>query len=240
MLKTRAFILSTLKYRESSLILEMFTEEKGRASFIISGVRTKTKKHTIGVLQAGNWVEVLAYFRPGAQLNRIKEVRAMRLYKHIPFSVTKRAILLFCTELAHKLIKSQEQHIELFEFLRQFFYLLDEEEKKTANYPLLFVRSLCSYFGIQPSCRKKGRDAYFDMVESAFVSYPPEHELVLKEPITTVFAQILAMDSQSLIEKDIEKGLRQKLLYSWVDYYKIHLDYFKGLKSLEVLNLLFG
>ena len=118
MLKTNALILSAMKYRESSMILDMYTEQQGRVSFIISGVRAKKSKSLTNMLQPGYWVELIAYFKSGKSLNRIKEIKPAILYREIPFAPAKRAIAIFSTEVVSRAVKGQEAQAELFDFLK--------------------------------------------------------------------------------------------------------------------------
>ena len=50
LIKTAGIIFQTKKYSESSLIADIYTEEKGLRSYIISGVRSKKGKGKCGAL----------------------------------------------------------------------------------------------------------------------------------------------------------------------------------------------
>ena len=61
LIKTRGIIFKALKYSETSLILDIYTEEKGLRNYIISGVRNKKSKLKTGLLQPTMLVEMVAY-----------------------------------------------------------------------------------------------------------------------------------------------------------------------------------
>jgi len=73
---TRAIILHTTKYGETSLIVRTYTESSGICSFIVGGVRGGGKsRFPAGVFQPLNLVEVVASGKPGTTLPRITEIQ---------------------------------------------------------------------------------------------------------------------------------------------------------------------
>ena len=87
---TKAIVLSTLKYSDSSLIVKCYTQDEGLKSYLIRGV-LKAKKGGIKI----------AYFQPLTQLNinanhsnkgtlnSIKEVQVSYSYKTIYKDIIK-------------------------------------------------------------------------------------------------------------------------------------------------------
>ena len=72
MLETRGVILRSIKYKESSLILDIYTEHKGLQSFLINGVFKKGNQRLAGILQLCNLVDLISYFNEQKHLHRIK------------------------------------------------------------------------------------------------------------------------------------------------------------------------
>ena len=117
LIKTRGIIFRAVKYSETSIIADIYTEEKGLRSYIISGVRSKKAKVKASVLQVMTLVDMVAYHRDNKELNRIKEIKAAYVYRSIPFDIVKGAVGLFMIELARKTIKEAEENPGLFNFL---------------------------------------------------------------------------------------------------------------------------
>ncbi|MCY7330621.1 MAG: recombination protein O N-terminal domain-containing protein, partial [Saprospiraceae bacterium] len=95
-LKTRGIVFRTVKYGETSVIADIFTEEKGLHTFIGGSVRTARARMSFSLFQPMTVVDAVAYFRdePNA-LNRLKELRADQVFRAIPFDIRRGAIALF-------------------------------------------------------------------------------------------------------------------------------------------------
>ena len=79
LIKTRGIILRTLKYGETSLIMDIYTENYGLNSYIVGGVRNKKSTTKSGSLQIMSLVEIVAYHKSAKSLYRIKEISALIL-----------------------------------------------------------------------------------------------------------------------------------------------------------------
>ncbi|RME94235.1 MAG: DNA repair protein RecO, partial [Bacteroidetes bacterium] len=151
LLKTRAIVFRTYKYGETSLIVELYTEQKGLRKYIIGGVRSAKARTSAGLLQLMSLIEVVAYEREDKDLNRLKEVRPAYLFQSIPFDVRKGAIGLFMVEIARKAIREREPNAALFHFLFQSFRYLDQTTQGNSNLHLSFLLELSRYLGIAPA-----------------------------------------------------------------------------------------
>ena len=72
LLETRALILRAVKYGDSSLILETYTEAKGIRKYIVGGVRKARSRTPASLVQPMNLVDIIAYEREGKDMTRLK------------------------------------------------------------------------------------------------------------------------------------------------------------------------
>ena len=93
--KTRGIVFSYTEYRETSLIVKIYTELFGIQSYIVNGVRKKNAKLNVGWFQPLTLVELVVYHKERHGLQRISEIRPMPALRDIPFYVIKSAIVLF-------------------------------------------------------------------------------------------------------------------------------------------------
>src|SRR5688572_15814511 len=120
---TKGIVLKAVKYGETSLIVTIFTELFGVQSYIVSGVRTSTKKGTgkANLFQPTAILDLVVYHNELKHLNRIKEFRWYYLYKHIFSDVPKNAVALFMIELLTKCLNNLNQILNYLPFVKMPF-----------------------------------------------------------------------------------------------------------------------
>ena len=198
LIKTRGIIFKAIKYSETSLILEVYTEEKGIQKYIISGVRSKGARTKVGILQPTSLVEMVAYFRANKNINRFKEIKAAHIYQMIPFDVLRGTMALFMVELAQKTIKEEEANPTLFYFLFDRFYQLDIADTLPSNFHLQFMAQLAKYLGFAPANEWSTSTPYFDMREGKFQQEEPVHQYCADTNLSQKIQQLIQNDTPTL------------------------------------------
>ena len=204
--KTRGIIFRTVKYSESSLICDIYTEELGLRSYIISGVRSKKPKVSASLLQLMSLVDLVVYDKEGKDLNRTKEVKPAYVYHSIPFEILRSSVGLFMVELARKTIKEAESNKPLFNFLFDSFLYLDSMNQGVANFHIYFTVQLTKYLGFMPGGDFKESTMFFDLEEGLFSDYRPRHQHFMDEKLTQLLHQFLHDDIKSLIELKLSQN----------------------------------
>ena len=77
--KTVGIVLHTLKYNDTSNIVEMYTELSGRVSFLVPVPRSRKSAVKSVLFQPLSLIEIEADFRPNATLYKIKEAKSFFL-----------------------------------------------------------------------------------------------------------------------------------------------------------------
>ena len=236
LLKTRGIIFRTVKYSETSIIADIFTEEKGLQSFIISGVRNPKSKVGSGVFQVMSLVELVAYYRDNGKLNRIKEVRPWEVFQSIPFQIEKMAVGMFMAEICQKSIKTAEKNQELFDFLCDSFLLLDRTEKSIANFHLAFMLRLTQYLGFLPGGEFSEETPYFDLKEGVFEEVVPLHPNFLNKEESEDFGDLSEMNMLRAHELKFTRDRRRTLLKNLINFFKYHIDDFGEVQTHKVFE----
>ena len=148
--KTRGIILRCIKYGETSLIMDVYTEHSGLNSYIVGGVRNTKSKTQSGSLQIMSIVDIIAYHKSVKALFRIKEISAGHLYQQIPFDILRSSVGTFMIEILKHTLKENEENFVLFDFLFEWFIHLDMTPHSVSNLHLLFMLELAEKIGIQP------------------------------------------------------------------------------------------
>ncbi len=234
LLKTKGLVLRNTKYGESSLILDIYTLDKGRQSYIINGVRKAKATVSQSLVGVSSFVDLVVYHRDNKNINRIKEIKSAHTYSSIPFDVVKGTVALFMVELVEKTIKESEENNSLFEFIEESFLALDQAEKATL-FPLIFPILLMPFLGFSPGNSWSSSKPFFDIKESLFVANPPQL-LYLEPELSQIFSLLLNSNISNLDDINIPKSNRRELLDAALDYYRHHVENFKELNSHLILR----
>lgn len=236
LLKTRGIIFRSTKYGDSSLILEVYTEERGIRKYIVSGVRKARSSTPASKLQLMNLVNLVAYERPGKELTRLKEVRAARIYVRIPFEVERGSVGLFMLEVARVAIREAEENSALFNFLFDSFAFLDETEGPISLVHLHFLLGLTAYLGFLPAGRYSEETPIFDLKEGSFISGFPGHTDYLDRERAALMYRLLHATWDELGKIKTTREERSGLLTDLVRYYRHHVEGMREINSLAVLR----
>src|SRR6185295_19163252 len=137
--KTKAIILRTVSYGDTSLVVTAYTELFGLQTYMVKGARRVSKKGAgqSQFFQPAALLELVVYHNELKQLQIIKEIKWSVIYRQVLSNVIKNSVALYMVELLIKCLKQTEASEELFVFAESNLLLLDEcEAGVTANLPL--------------------------------------------------------------------------------------------------------
>ena len=101
--KTKAIVLSALKFQESSLIVKCFTQSDGLKSYFVrNAVASKSAKvggAKTAYFQPMTLLEIEAIHKNKGTLEQLKEIKIYQPYQTIPNEILKSSMLLFIAEL---------------------------------------------------------------------------------------------------------------------------------------------
>ncbi len=237
-IKTRGIILRTVKYSETSIIADIYTEGVGLRSYIISGVRTQRSKVAMGLLQVMSLVDIVAYDAPG-KLNRIKEIHAAHIYTALPFDVRRSSIGLFMAEVTRRTIRESEENEALFAFLFDIFQYLDVTVERFTNLHLSFLLELSGHLGFRPHEDEYEDGAFFDLKNGIFTNKTIGHPHFLDENLTNILSKLLeTLWTESHLIK-INHEERRHLIGELLKFYQFHLDNFPDINSFKIFQEIF-
>lgn len=234
--KTRGIVLRNLKYGETGMITTMYTEAFGRMSFIMQGIHGKKSSVKGNLLRQLFLLELEVDYKPGRELQRVKEIKNLSPFASIPFGIVKSSLALFLSELLDKVLREEESRPDLFDFLFHSIQVLDLMEEGVSNFHLLFLIQLTRFLGFAPTNNYSKSNQYFDMIAGNFILLPPAHQWFLKNPETEALDQLIKLNYQNSIKFKLDRVLRTILLDFILEYYGLHLGTKLNLKSLDILK----
>ncbi len=236
LVKTKAIVISSLKYQEKSLIVKCFTQSDGLKSYFVqSAYSGKKSNQKIAYFQPLTILEIEANHKNKCTLEHFKEIKLATTYQTINTDIIKSTIIIFLSEMLHHSIQEEEKNEDLFTFLETALIWLDTHEE-TSNFHLILLLEITKFLGFYPN-NTAADFKFFEMIEGNFsssqgISCLSEHETFLFKKLIQ-----LKFDTDQKIFARIEREILLKIL---LDYYSIHLDGFKKPKSLDVLKEVFS
>lgn len=235
-IKTKAIVISALKYQEKSLIVKCFTLSHGLKSYFVRDAFSNRKSNQkMAYFQPMTILEIEANHKNKGTLEHFKEIKIAAPFQSIHSDIYKSTIVMFISEILHHSIHEEEKNEPLFVFLEAALHWLDEHDDM-ANFHLILMLEMTKYFGFYPDTSDIDMP-FFEMNEGVFT---PFHAIgSLTEHESSLFKKLiqLKLDSNQKVFHVIERQLVLKIL---IDYYSYHLDGFKRPKSLDVLKEVFS
>lgn len=233
--KTKAIVISSIKYQEKSLIVKCFTLSDGLKSYFVRDAFSNRKSaQKIGYFQPLTILDIEATHKNKGGLEYFKEIKVNTAFHSIHSDVAKSTIVMFVSEILHHAIHEEEKNEALFLYLEAALQWLDNHND-IANFHLILLLEMTKHFGFYPDVFNQDLK-YFEMIEGTFSNFQAVSSL--SEHETNLFKKLidLRFDHSQKIFHVIE---RQLLLKTLIDYYALHLQGFKPPKSLVVLKEVF-
>jgi len=233
---TRAVVIHSFSYSDSSLIVKAYTEKFGYVSYILKGYK-KQKKNKI-LLHPLALVEFSANHKNADNLVFARSVNTFLALKSIPLDPVKSGISIFLAEWLSHTVRIGEGEPDFFRWLEQAISALDLMEKP-ANFHLWFLLNLCRFLGFYPQGNQSGAKQLFDLNEGAFTDNPHKTNALSVEE-SYLLDKFIQTELQNIDTIEINYNMRRKLLRSFHHYFQIHLNYEFELKSFDILMLIFN
>ncbi len=235
---TKGIVLNHIKYKETSIIVTVYTQLFGRQSYLVNQVRSKRNKGNTVLLQPMTLLDMQVYHRPKSDIQRIKDFKIAHPLCSIPFEQSKRAMAFFLTELMSKVLREEEQNNDLFNFIYHGIEVFDTSSVGTSNFHLFFLFQLSRFLGFGPDKPTAGQN-YFDLMNGHFTDNEPSHGFYISEPLIDKWIQLYTLQATHLNDIRLNGTERFALLEAILDYYRLHIDTLGELKSLPIVHQLF-
>lgn len=241
---TRGIVLHSVRYSDTSLVVKIYTESNGIASFMAKGVRSPKARMRAALFQPMSLLEIVAYSREKQTLHTLKEARLAVPFSSLPFDIRKSSVALFINELVYRSVREEEPNPALFAFLWQSCLQLDAAEGGAAEFHLRFAMRLMPYLGFQPLGNHSSDAPLFNMEEGLFQPVAPSHPHYLDREESLLLATLI----RSCEGDEEARGTpafpshtsRNRMLDIVLAYYRLHLPGIGELRSHRVLRDVLG
>jgi len=237
--KTKGIVLHSLLYNDKFIIINMYTEDFGRASYMVPNSRGRKSKVSRALLQPLSILEMEVEHLNNKDLQRIKEAKSGFTTTQLHCHPVKNAIALFLSEVLYRIIQEKEPNHTLFDYLCRSIKWLDIVDEGIANFHLSFLLQLSAYLGIRPNVESYKAGFYFDLINGIFSESLPEHNSYLNKEDAIVFERLLRINYENMALYTFTRHERTTIIRYIIKYYRLHTSDFPEIKSLAVMQSLF-
>lgn len=237
--KSKCIVLHTILYKDSASIVHLYSEKMGRIACYLSTSRSKKSAVKSNLFQPLSILELEIATKPGKEIHQIKEARTAFPLIHIYTHPVKSAIAMFVAELLFRIIREHEQNIPLYDFIENSIHILEWSERGIANFHLVFLLRFTAYMGFAPNEERHEGANFFDLQNGIFVGLRPQHSHYLNPNQTDALANLMRITYENMARFNYNREQRQEIISEILDYYRLHLNAFPAIKSLDVLKMLF-
>lgn len=235
LIKTKAIVISSVKYNDKSLIVKCLTREEGVQTYFIHNAFTgRNNKQKKIFFQPLNQIEIEANHNHKKNLHRIKEVKIYYPYHSVYLDITKSSIVLFLSEILHYTIKEHWKDEQLFDYLETAMQWFDTHDE-VYNFHLILLLQLTKFLGFYPQDNHV-ENKFFNISEGVFSETSTLYSL--SEDESLLLKKLLDLNIYTT-EKLFSSHQRRILLKIIIDYYSFNIENSKKIKSIDVLTQIF-
>lgn len=192
--RTEAVVLRTMKYRDTSLIVTLYTRHFGKVSGIVKGAR-QPKSRFGSALQPMAHLQTMIYRKEGRDLQTVGQCDVIDDFRHIQEALPKMAVGMKMIELV-QMISHEEENEPLFALLVASLTALDRAPGAFSNLFAWFEVRLASVLGFEPTfhaCISCGRKKSPSGPEGTRLRFHLERGGILCESCTAVAGEKLTV-----------------------------------------------
>lgn len=224
MQKTEAIIIYSFPFKDKKFMLEMYTREHGRMSFV-----TNKRVQPLTIVN-------IVFDEHRSKLTALDIAFSYKTLLYDPF---KLSISFFVAEFLRYATRSEPTNKPLYDYIRQSLEWLDVVEGSFANFHLVLMMHLAMFLGFAPDMNDFKEGMFFDLREAQFTGLQPVHGDHLDKDESAAIVNLMRMNFATMHLFKLNKGQRNRIVDRMVRYYRLHVPGFPEMKSLDVLRELF-
>lgn len=236
MYSSKAIVVKSIDYRESSKIVTALTEEHGKIAFLARGAR-KPKSPLSGKLAVGQMLEIVYYYKSTRSVQNIKEVSYWHRLSRIYTDLTKWAVVLATIETIQQLVQEGEDNPEIFKFLTNMLPWIEETDREPGlvfPYILLRIADIMG-IGLQPGPQANNLSVsewnsddytfYMNVEEGALsLETSGSYSYRLSQSQSRYILATLAGETRQIIKMSISSEELSELIRYIDSYMRYHID----------------
>ncbi len=237
--KSEGLVLHYLNYSETSIIVSVLTREAGLLSFYVPGAKKTRAKFRLAMFEPLTILDLVYYKKDSSNLQYIKELVLKEPYKTIPSDIVKTTVSLFLAEVLLAVLKQSESTPGMYDSIKNSLCLLDKTQEGVSNFHLSFLMQLTGHLGFFPRSNFDDKNCYFSLKEGFYLPREQDGRVCLDRKNSEIFWLICMTSIEESNQIKIDSSTRKFLMEKIIEYYSIHLQGIKEIRSHKVLEAVF-
>ena len=235
---TSAIVLSKIRYKDNDMIVKSFTKEYGAISFIVRG-RQNSKKNKIKYVyfQELTILEIQFNYNSKRDLQYIKDIEIKHNYTSSHTDLVKMSVIMFLSEVLTNIITHQKREIQLYNYIEQSLIWYDINKSNT-YFHMIFLIELTRYLGFYPDILSNNFK-YFNLEGGSYEKSKTSEYSITGDSLN-LFNQILGIKFDTNPLPTLNSKDKIEIIDIILTYYKLHINNFKPIKSLEIVKNIFS
>ena len=236
LVSTKGVLLHSLRYSDSSVIAKIYTESHGMVPFMVHVGKGKRSSSKAVLLQPLTMLEI--GFNPESKggIKRPSSFERAASTTSITTDTIKTTLALFMAEMVLKSIEEEEANQALFLFIWNSVSLLEASNSELNNFHLKFLIEHSGHLGFYPDAESYFEGSQFNLSEGQFSINPPVHHHFLEPELSAVLHDLVRVSFKNHATVFLTTDQRRTLLSALIDYYRLHLEGMKEIRSHQILH----
>ena len=235
---TSAIVLSKIRYKDNDIIVKLFTKEYGAISFIVKGSQnSKKNKIKYVYFQELTILEIQFNYNLKRDLQYIKDIEIKHNYTSSHTDLVKVSVIMFLSEVLSNVITHQKRDIQLYNYIEESLTWYDINKSNT-YFHMIFLIELTRYLGFYPDMLSNNFK-YFNLEGGSYEKSKTSEYSITGDSLN-LFNQILGIKFDSNPLPALNSKDKMEIINIILTYYKLHINNFKPIKSLEIVKNIFS
>ncbi|NQX80957.1 MAG: DNA repair protein RecO [Flavobacteriaceae bacterium] len=235
--KEKLIVLTSVKYKETSLIVKCFTMGGGLQSFMLKGIRKSNNKSKfkLAYFQPFSMLEIVVNNNVKSNIKFIKDIVKVHYFNTIHTDIIKQSMVFFLTEFVNSCLIEHQSNQEMFGFIEKMLLKLDELDD-VSGFHLSVMWEMTKYIGIYPRIKKE--DNYFNIEEGG-----SEFRYSNKLPELNKIELIRRLDGikfDVFKPREFDSMQGRIVLDILIKYYRFHVEGFIEPNSVSIIKEIFN
>ena len=240
LIRSRALVLSRLKYNDTSDIACLFTEALGAVSFVVRISKKRRAGDKSILFQPLNLLEIEWDHQENSSLSHIRDAWCYYPYSDLTSDPVKITIASFLSEFLYYALRDEREDEKLYNYLALSLQWLDVAEHGFSNFHIAFQVQVSRFLGISPNISEYSPERIYDMQNACYTNTLPVHGYYLQGAEANFVKDLMRMNFYNMHLFHMSIAQRSRLLNLINTHYSLHVPRFPVLKSIEVLREVFS